>query len=200
MKTFLHVGCGVKTKASLNNEFSRDDWQEIRLDIDPDARPDIVGTMTNMESVGDESVDAIFSSHNIEHLYAHEVPIACSEFMRVLKKDGFLLVTCPDLESVCSLIVQDKLTDEAYHSAAGPIAPIDILFGHRPSIAAGNHFMAHKCGFTEKVLTGTLLTAGFKSIVSKSRHHPSYDLWALASKAEINEIESRKMAEKHFPK
>ena len=43
------------------------------------------------------SVDAVFSSHNIEHLYPHEVPLALKEFMRVLKPDGFVLMTCPDL-------------------------------------------------------------------------------------------------------
>lgn len=200
MRTFLHVGCGRKTKDSLDNEFSNEDWHEIRLDIDPDASPDIVGTMTEMDAVVDESVDAIFSSHNIEHLYPHEVPVACLEFLRVLKKGGFLVITCPDLKSVCSLIADDKLTEEAYKSPAGPISPIDILFGHRPSIAAGNHFMAHKCGFTEKVLTGTLITAGFQTVVSKRREHPSYDLWALASKIEMSEIESQKLAVKYFPR
>jgi predicted SAM-dependent methyltransferase len=199
MKTFLHVGCGSKKKSSTTTEFSSTGWDEIRLDIDPNAAPDIVGTMTNMEAVGDESVDAIFSSHNIEHLYAHEVPIACSEFLRVLKKDGFLVVTCPDLESVCALIAEDKLTDEAYLSPAGPITPLDILFGHRRSIGEGNHFMAHKCGFTRKVLTGTLITAGFKAVSIRRRKHPAYDLWAIASKIEISEAECEQIAENHFP-
>jgi hypothetical protein len=42
--------------------------------------PDIVGTMTDMSAVADASVDALFSSHNIEHLYPHEVPVALAEF------------------------------------------------------------------------------------------------------------------------
>jgi hypothetical protein len=44
----------------------------------------------------------------------------------------------------------------AYTAPAGPIAPLDILYGHRASMARGNLFMAHRCGFTQKVLTGTL--------------------------------------------
>jgi len=44
-------------------------WKEIRLDIDPANAPDILGTMLDMPAVADGSVDAIYSSHNIEHLY-----------------------------------------------------------------------------------------------------------------------------------
>ena len=36
-----------------------------------------------MSQVKSESVDAIYSSHNIEHIFPHEVPIAFREFHRV---------------------------------------------------------------------------------------------------------------------
>lgn len=95
-------------------------------------------TMTDMSAVASESVDAIYSSHNIEHLYPHEVPLAFAEFLRVLKPDGFFVVTCPDLQSVCALIAEDKLTEAAYTSPAGPFTRLDILYGHRPAMAQGN--------------------------------------------------------------
>ena len=124
MKTFLHVGCGPKRKDQTTRGFNQDTWQERRLDIDESVKPDVIGTMTQMPAVAAGSVDAIFSSHNIEHLYPHEVPLALAEFLRVLKDDGFLVVTCPDLQSVCGLVAQDKLTEPAYQSPAGPIAPV----------------------------------------------------------------------------
>jgi hypothetical protein len=71
-----------------------------------------------------ESVDAVYSSHNIEHLYPHEVPLALVEFIRALNSDGFFVVTCQDLQSVCKLIAENKLTDAAYTSPAGPTPPI----------------------------------------------------------------------------
>jgi len=74
--------------------------------------------------VATASMDAVHSSHNIEHLYAHEVAVALEEFIRVLTPEGFLVLTCPDLQSVCALVAQDKLTDAAYTSPAGPIAPL----------------------------------------------------------------------------
>jgi ubiquinone/menaquinone biosynthesis C-methylase UbiE len=199
MKTFLHVGCGPKRKNQTTRGFNTADWTELRLDIDASVSPDIIGTMTDMSAVADASVDAIFSSHNIEHLYPHEVPVALAEFLRVLKPDGFLVVTCPDLQEVCRLVAEDKLTEPAYTSPAGPITPLDILYGHRPPMAAGNLYMAHRCGFTEKVLSGTLRASGFSSVASRKRAHPFYDLYALASKGAMAEAELRQLAGAHFP-
>lgn len=198
MKKLLHVGCGSKRKDKTTKGFNTPDWQEIRLDIDASVSPDVIGTMTDMSAVESNSVDAIFSSHNIEHLYPHEVLVALAEFKRVLCHDGFVVITCPDLQSVCALVAEDKLLDPAYVSPAGPIAPLDILYGHRPSMARGNLYMAHRCGFTQKVLAATLRAAGFPVVVSKARSNV-FDLWALASKCDRSEEEIRAMAMLHFP-
>ena len=198
MKTFLHVGCGPKQKDRTTRGFNTSNWKELRFDIDEAVQPDLVGTMTDMSSVASGSVDAVFSSHNIEHLYPHDVPVALAEFLRVLKPDGFAVITCPDLQSVCALIAEDKLTEPAYTSPAGPIAPLDILYGHRPAMARGNLYMAHRCGFTQKVLTGTLQAAGFATVAAKRRGHPYYDLWALGTASALPEPELRELALAHF--
>ena len=200
VRTFLHVGCGLKHKDRSTGTFAGEKWREVRLDIDPAVEPDLIGTMLDMSAVGTGSVDAVFSSHNIEHLHPHEVPLALAEFKRVLSPDGFLVITCPDLQSVCALVAQDKLTDAAYQSARGPIAPIDIIYGHRPPLAEGNLFMAHRCGFTQKTLTDTLQAAGFSSVASIKRGHPFYDLWAVATVGRIGEPDIRRLVADHFPK
>ena len=198
MKTFLHVGCGGSNKSRTTVPFAGGAWQELRLDINEAVRPDIVGTMVDMKAVASESVDAIFSAHNIEHLYPHEVPVALAEFLRVLKPDGFAVITCPDLQSVAALVAEDKLTDQAYVSPSGPIAPLDMLYGFRPQLASGNLFMAHHCGFTKKVLGHTLLSSGFMSIASL-RREAYFDLWALASKCFLTEPAVIELAGAHFP-
>lgn len=199
MNTFLHVGCGPKRTERRTPGFTPDQWREVRLDIDPGVEPDIIGSMTEMSAVQTASMDAVFSSHNIEHLYPHEVPVALAEFRRVLKSDGYLVITCPDLQSICALVAQDKLLEPAYESPAGPIAPIDILYGHRPHLARGNLYMAHRCGFTQRVLGATLRQSGFGSVVTARREHPAYDLWALASVPARDAESVRALAASHFP-
>ena len=90
-----------------------------------------------MSSVSDNSFDAVFSHHNIEHLYAYQVPIAFREMSRVLNDDGFLVISCPDLQSVCAKVAENKkdsLIQTLYVSGMGPITPIDILYGLRSSL------------------------------------------------------------------
>jgi len=198
MKTFLHVGCGQNNKLQAGPGFQGDDWQEIRFDINPAVKPDIIGSMTDMSAVQDSSVDAIFSAHNIEHLYPHEVPVALSEFKRVLRSDGFVVITCPDLQSVAALVANDKLTEPAYQSPAGPIAPLDILYGLRSAMANGNLYMAHRCGFTQRVMAETLQTCGFTQAIVRQRAN-CLDLWALALKNSQNDDIIKAMARQHFP-
>jgi hypothetical protein len=199
-QSLLHIGCGPKRKDKTTRGFNTEAWSEIRLDIDPSVLPDVTGTMTDMSAVASGSVDAIFSSHNIEHLYPHEVPQALDEFLRVLSGEGFAVITCPDLQSVCALVAQDQLTEPAYTAPAGPITALDILYGYRPPMASGNLYMAHRCGFTQRVLIGTLRSAGFQSVASMARGRaPFFDLWALASKSPRSEEAMRDLAKAHFP-
>ena len=198
-KTVLHVGPGHRQGgAKLPLGFQTAQWSEIRIDIDPSNEPDILGSMLDMSAVATDSVDAIYSAHNIEHLYPHEVPVALAEFKRVLRPDGFVVITCPDLQSVCALVAQDKLADSAYISPAGPIAPLDILYGHRPSMARGNLYMAHKCGFTLKTLTAALSASGFQTIAGK-RRVKGFDLWAVASKSLMSKPDIRGLAGEYCP-
>ena len=106
-KQFLHLGCGHLRKDRSTPEFRTDKWDEVRVDIDSNVDPDIEATMTDLSVIEDKSYDAIYSSHNIEHLYAHEVELALNEMSRVLKDDGFLIITCPDLKSVWFVVPED---------------------------------------------------------------------------------------------
>jgi len=199
VKTVLHVGAGhSKNGAPLPAGLRTREWKELRLDIDPANEPHIVGSMLDMPAVADESVDAVYSAHNIEHVYPHEVPVVLKEFLRVLKPGGFLIVTCPDLQTVAQLVAEDKLADAAYQSPAGPITPLDILYGYRPALAQGNLFMAHKCGFTLSVLLATLRAEGFLAVAGKRRIN-AFDLWAVASKGALGDDEVRQLAGTYLP-
>jgi SAM-dependent methyltransferase len=179
-RRLLHVGCGYPSAHRLHAAFRNDDeWQEIRLDIDEKVKPDIVCSTVDMSgSVPSGSVDAIWSSHTIEHLYDHEAAAAFAEFRRVLSPGGFLLLRCPDLAAVVECMLRDGIEHAAYESPAGPITPLDMLFGYRPAVAAGNHFMAHRTGFTDERMGRMLLEAGFAEV--RTKRDGAYDLWAMA--------------------
>ena len=198
MKKFLHVGSGHKRKEHTTPGFNTSNWSEIRLDIDPEVKPDIVGSLTDMSAVDDGSMQAVFSSHNIEHLYPHEVPLALAEFKRLLADDGFVVVTCPDLKSVAKLIAEDKLTDTAYVSGMGPITPLDIVYRHGASVARGNYYMAHRGGFTLKTLLAAFHRVGFGATGGIERPR-SFDLWVLATKTKIDGDSFRELARRHLP-
>jgi SAM-dependent methyltransferase len=194
----LHVGCGTASPAKLHPTFHDGTWQEVRLDIDPAVNPDVVASITDMNVVEDASYDAVFSSHNLEHLYPHEVPLALREFRRVLKPDGFALITLPDLQSVAQQIAEGRLDDPAYVSPMGPVAPLDILYGFRPSLACGNLFMAHRTGFTGKTLGDALLAAGFAGTLVQ-RHPSSLTLWAVGFCRSPDEAEFRAAQQRFLP-
>jgi predicted SAM-dependent methyltransferase len=179
-KIVLNVGCGYPLRQKLHRHFHGPEWREVRLDLDPSVRPDIVCSITDMRPVSANSIDAVWSSHNLEHLQRHEVPLALGEFIRVLKPQGLLLLTLPDLQQVAQLVVDDQLEDLAYQSPSGPVTPLDMIFGHTASLARGNRFMAHRTGFTARTLDQALVEAGFVEV--RLRAGGSFDLWATAYK------------------
>lgn len=177
-KRVLNAGSGAQSARQLHPLFAGQRWEQVRLDIDPGAMPNVVGSITDMrEHVPTGSFDAVWCSHTLEHLFAHEVPLAISEFRRILKQDGFVLIRSPDLEAIASLIVERGTECVAYQSPAGPITPLDVLFGHSASIARGKVHMGHKTGFTSARMGRLLLDAGFPDVFVKPEN---LELWALA--------------------
>ena len=178
-KTVLHVGCGVHTPDKLHETFRSPDWHEVRLDINPAVAPDVIASITDMRNVADASVEAVYSSHNLEHLHPHEIPLALAEFKRVLKPYGFALVTVPDIQQVARYIAEDKAEEPILMTNKGPITPLDVLYGFRPFLANGNLFMAHNFGFTASTLHAALVNAGFMEVMVES--DGEFNLWATAS-------------------
>ena len=197
-RTVLHVGCGAPNARTLHPAFRGPGWREVRLDVDPGVEPDIVASIVDMQGVESASCDAVYSSHNVEHLFAHEVGPAFQEFARVLKPEGFALVTCPDLQSIAALVAEGRLEETAYVSPAGPIAAIDMLYGLRPALAQGRTFMAHRTGFTTRTLGKALVDAGFPRAIVE-RDAPRYALWAIGFKSEVSDARLKSYRDALFP-
>lgn len=65
----------------------------MRLDIDSEMDPDIVASIADLSDVATARYDAIWSSHNIEHLFHHEARAMVAQLKRVLKAEGWAIVT-----------------------------------------------------------------------------------------------------------
>ena len=184
MKNLLHVGPDRNTKKDILKYYD-DEWIETRVDINKEVNPDILGSMTDLSNVKNNFYDSVYSSHSIEHVYQHEIGGVLKGFYKVLKADGILVITCPELKSICQLVLEDKLLDTAYESSAGPVSPIDMLYGHRDSIKKGNDFMAHKSGFTLKTLMSACTKANFQCVAGIERPK-QFDMWVVAQKDKTN--------------
>ncbi|WP_228016772.1 methyltransferase domain-containing protein [Synechocystis sp. LEGE 06083] len=97
-KKVLHVGCGPHNPNALPSESRTGEWQEIRLDIDLKMKPDILGTITDLSAVPGNTVDAVYSSHNLEHIYDYEVPLALAKFKRVPRPRGLTWLVVADMQ------------------------------------------------------------------------------------------------------
>jgi SAM-dependent methyltransferase len=189
-KRVLNAGAGHISARGVAPMFRNDGWEEIRLDIDPSVHPSVVGSITEMKDFPADCFDAVWSSHTLEHLFAHDVPRALSECKRVLKPDGFAIFMCPDLESVAEHLAKYGLDHVAYTSAAGPITALDMLYGHQASVARGRFSMAHKTGFTAERLGNLLLDAGFPTVNVRRDEHFEICALALAEEANQERIQS----------
>jgi hypothetical protein len=141
----------------------------LRVDIDTSVNPDIIADATDLSVIKSGTVDALWSAHCIEHLYQHDVIRALAEFYRIMKETGFVCVIVPDLQSIASYIVEDRLHEAIYESAAGPITAHDMIYGHSRAIAEGHTSMAHRCGFTPTMIIQFFRTIPFADIVVRRR-------------------------------
>jgi SAM-dependent methyltransferase len=161
MKRLLNVGGGSKS-IPLPPEYTG--FEHVLLDIDPQGAPDIVLDGRQLGELAAAQFDAIYCSHNLEHYFRHDVPKVLGGFFHVLKPGGFAQIRVPDLTELMRRVVQGKidLEETLYVSPAGPVAPIDVIYGLGRQIeTSGVDFFAHKTGFSDQSLARAVERAGF---------------------------------------
>jgi hypothetical protein len=141
----------------------------------------------DLSAIPDGSIDAIWSTHCMEHLFSHEVPLALAEFRRVLADTGFACIIVPDLQAIAEWISGDRLHEAIYESAAGPVTAHDMIWGFGPAIAHGDLAMAHRCGFTPTLFLERLNAAGFPEIVLRRRSNLELGALVLAQMSSSSE-------------
>lgn len=102
----------------------------------------------------DNSVDFVYSSHFLEHVYNDEAVMILAESYRALKKGGLIRVCVPDLEHAI-LLYQRGEKRKALES---------YFFTH----SKDHPFSRHKYMYDFELLEAMLETAGFQNIVRRS--------------------------------
>jgi predicted SAM-dependent methyltransferase len=87
--TGLHIGAGTSKIQNLTNCDLYNPDADLKLDA------------TNLYKFENCTVDLIESHHMIEHLSFQETHKAIAEWQRVLRKNGLLILTFPDITAVC---------------------------------------------------------------------------------------------------
>ena len=102
-----------------------------------------------------DTVEAIFSSHVLEHLFMDEVENLITEMYRVLKPGGVCRIVVPDLEKIIALY--------------DPEDPREFLKDMFEISSRGAVKNQHHCGFTGQFLKKMAAEAGF-SICSVEKY------------------------------
>jgi len=178
MKTLLHVGCGHAQKENVP-VLQFQEWNHVRVDIDESVKPDVRDDIRFLYKFENESVDGVFSSHNLEHLESEDVPLALRTFWRVLKPGGMLFIMVPDFRLACEWVAKGKGDEIIYASPAGPITPMDMIFGYR-RWTRQNEWQRHRTGYTVESLRALISDAGFA--IHESKTGEGFDIIGFGEK------------------
>jgi len=138
----LHLGCGT----IYLNDF-------VNVDIDnPVADENFDAFKLKYK---DNSVAVILASHIIEHFKWQDHLPLLTEWRRVLKHGGWLIIECPDLEKGCKHFLETESTVDRL----GVVFP--QMFG-RPDFSVGN---VHLSGIWPSYLLDLFKAAGFTTAV-----------------------------------
>jgi SAM-dependent methyltransferase len=109
--SILEVGCGTGdnlyyyvNKFNFNNSYCIEIAPSVEMEIKKKGiTPIILDVNENKVPLADSSIDVVIFEEVIEHLYNSDLII--SEIKRILKKDGILIVSTPNLSSWINRLV-----------------------------------------------------------------------------------------------
>jgi SAM-dependent methyltransferase len=159
------------------------DFDVITLDVDAATHPDVVADVRDLSCLQEESFDAVYMAHLLEHFHRWEVGTVLGQVQRVLRTGGLVEIRVPHVRAVFEAVLEGHDVDEAlYESAMGPISALDILFGHGTSVERGNSFMAHRTAFTPSFLERALRAAGLRVELCQPTGGKRFELCGIARK------------------
>ncbi|HHP7245730.1 MAG TPA: class I SAM-dependent methyltransferase [Elainellaceae cyanobacterium] len=139
-------------KLHIGGKDAHPDWKILDIEARPEV--DFIGDAADLSQFETDSVEAIYASHVLEHFYYNidnELIKTLAEWHRVLKPGGKLLISVPDLQTLCWLYISPDLMPLDRHHL------MRIIFGGQT-----NQYDIHKVGFDVDTLGLYLAEVGFE--------------------------------------
>ncbi len=162
-------------KLHIGGKQPHPDWKI--LDVEPRPEVDFVCDAADLSQFPDESISAIYASHVLEHFYYglnYELSLVLMEWFRVLAPTGQLMISVPNLQTLCWLYCDPKNTKEER------FALMRMLFGGQV-----NEYDVHKVGLDADILAGFLSDVGFANMQIIDEFHLFQDCSALRWKGQL---------------
>lgn len=109
------------------------------LGVDLYADSDVQHDLTTPLPYDDDSVDAIYSSHVIEHFTRAEWEMMRQDWARVIRPGGTIELRCPDIRKLCEFYLAEGSSDR-----------IEQIYGNQ-----SDEGQLHKNGFTKEILSAS---------------------------------------------
>lgn len=143
-----------------------DGYTNIDIVASERSKPDILCDAKTVP-LGDGVADEVMCIHGFEHFYRYEVDALVTEWLRLLKSGGALILELPDLMKCCENIVTGHTWSGKHPDQAG-------MWGIYGDPRTGDPFMNHRWGWTPKTLRAFLKGHGFVEIVDEeTQFHPA---------------------------
>lgn len=138
----LHIGGQVKLPG----------WEV--LNIQPGPCVDHVGDAKDLSRFADETFDELYASHVVEHFdYNGPLQATLKEWYRVLKPEGKLSISVPDMDVLCQLFRKRKELN-----LQGRFQIMRMMFGGHT-----DPYDYHCVGFDFEILSAFLTEAKFRN-------------------------------------
>jgi len=145
----LNLGCGDKILPGY-----------VNVDVAPSrngAHPDVLCDLRKLSAFASGVADEILSVHVVEHFWRWEVEAILTEWVRVLKPGGRMVIECPNLAAACEALLADP------DVGPGPEGnrSMWVLYGDP---AWRDPLMCHRWGYTPQTLAKLLRGTGLEDV------------------------------------
>jgi len=147
----------------------------LNVDIRNIPEVDIVDDVTKLETIKDDSIDAIIAHNILEHISYDKTDACLNNWAKKLKRGGWIEIGVPDGELIFKRYQKGIVTRKEYNDSSWKDV-IHSIFGNMKIVREmhGNDaekYMHHNI-FCESFLRECMEKAGFKKIIKVKQNHP----------------------------